>query len=228
MIINHISGLDFFATCTVTTCQQSPLINTEVTVVIKSNKNIMYSKVFNNDAANGCSFQLRINFTEVQLSKSGNYICFYFLNFVELSNEKNDTAKFIIKSKLLILQNFKVINFVLVPNTAKPLINNLESYYEVGVDITLSCSVTYLNVSYIDVGTSITLQWSNLSNHILASSSTLLTNHPATINYIISNVNLSNAGQYNCYSFIDTTNDDDYILTSDTNTSLVNVSVISK
>ena len=109
----------------------------------------------------------------------------------------------------------------------EPNISSLESYYEVGMNVSLSC-LAYPKENYIDVGTNITLQWSNLSNHILASSSTLLTNHPTTINYTISNVNLSNAGQYNCSSFIDTTNDDDYILTSDTNTSLVNVSVISK
>ena len=97
-----------------------------------------------------------------------------------------------------------------------------------GSDVTLSCSVTYPNISYIDVDTNVNLQWSNLSNHIFTSSSTLLTNHLTTIHYTLSNVNLSNAGQYNCSSFINTTNHHDYILTSDTNPSFVNVSVISK
>ena len=106
LTINHTTRQDFFVTCTVTTCQQSPFINTDVTVVISHNNNsITYSKVFNNDNTNGtraCSFQLRINFTKVHLSNFGRYTCSYFLNnnlSVELNNKKSDNADFIIKSE---------------------------------------------------------------------------------------------------------------------------------
>ena len=109
----------------------------------------------------------------------------------------------------------------------EPIISSLESYYEVGVDVTLSC-LAYPKENYIDVDTNMNLQWSNLSNHIFTSSSTHLTNNPTIIYYTISNVNLSNAGQYNCSSFINTTKDHKYILTSNTIASLANVSVISK
>ena len=106
MDINHITGHDFFVTCTVTTCQQSPFINTEVTVVISHNNiSTTYSKVFNNDNTNDarvCFFNLNINFTKVHLSNSGRYTCFYFLNnnfLVELNNAKYDDANLIIKSE---------------------------------------------------------------------------------------------------------------------------------
>ena len=104
MTINHISGRDFFATCTVTTCQQSPFINTEVTLVIQSHNNnsTMHSKVFNINNARTCSFHLNINFTDVYLSNSGRYICSYFLSnssFVKLNHNISDDANLIIKSE---------------------------------------------------------------------------------------------------------------------------------
>ena len=121
MTINHIpvAGRDFFATCTVTTCKQSPFINTEVTVVIQSHNNnsTTYSKVFNNDNTNGarvCSFNLSIDFTTIHLSNSGRYTCFYFLNnnfFVELSDGKSERADLIIKSELF---TYKIIMLLIL------------------------------------------------------------------------------------------------------------------
>ena len=108
MTINHISGRDFSATCIVTTCQQSPFINTKVTVVVNghNNNSTMYSREFNNNTNDleTCLFFFSINFTEVYLSNSGRYICSYFLSsrsnsFVKLNHNISDDANLTIKSE---------------------------------------------------------------------------------------------------------------------------------
>ena len=116
---------------------------------------------------------------------------------------------------------------MLVPNRVTPTIYPLKSLYEVASSVTLSCSVTYPQSDLIDVATNMILQWSNYSNHVLDFSIGPLTDY-ATLNYTISNVKLSDAGQYNCSSFINTTTDNPFILTSDTMTNVVNVSINSK
>ena len=103
----------------------------------------------------------------------------------------------------------------------------MESPNEVISNVTLSCSVTYPQSDLIDVATNMILQWSNYSNHVLSVHVGPLTDY-ATLNYTISNVKLSDAGQYNCSSFINTTTDNPFILTSDTMTNMVNVSISSK
>ena len=116
---------------------------------------------------------------------------------------------------------------LLVPNRVRPTIHPLKSYYEVASSVTLSCSLTYSQSDLIDVDTNMMLLWSNYFNHVLNVSVDPLTDY-ATLNYTISNVKLSDAGQYNCSSFINTTTDNPFILTSDTMTSMVNVSINSK
>ena len=115
---------------------------------------------------------------------------------------------------------------MLVPNRVKPTIHPLKSH-EVASSVTLSCSVTYPQSDLIDVATNVILQWSDYANHILNFSDDPLTDY-ATLNYTISNVKLSDAGQYNCSSFISTTTDNPFIMTSDTMTNMVNVSINSK
>ena len=87
--------------------------------------------------------------------------------------------------------------------------------------------MTYPQSDLIGVDTNIILLWSNYSNHVLNVSVDPLTDY-ATFNYTISNVKLSDAGQYNCSSFINTTTDNPFIFTSDTMTNVVNVSINSK
>ena len=87
--------------------------------------------------------------------------------------------------------------------------------------------MTYSQSDLIDVATNMILLWSSYSNHVLNVSVGPLTDY-ATLNYTISNVKLSDAGQYNCSYFINTTTDNPYILTSETMTNGADVSVISK
>ena len=116
---------------------------------------------------------------------------------------------------------------MLVPNRVRPAIYLLKSQYEVASSVTLSCSVTYFQSDLIDFDTNIILQWSDCSNHVLDFSVDPLTEY-ATLNYTISNVKLSDAGQYTCSSFINTTAKNLFILTSDTMTNVTNVSINSK
>ena len=114
---------------------------------------------------------------------------------------------------------------MLVPNRVRPTIHPLKSHYEVASNITLSCSVTYPQSHLIDFATNMILQW--YSNHVMNFSVGPLTDY-ATLNYTISNVKLSDAGQYTCSSFINTTAKNLFILTSDTMTNVTNVSINSK
>ena len=116
---------------------------------------------------------------------------------------------------------------MLVPNRVRPTIHPLKSHYEVASSVTLSCSVTYPHSDLIDVATNMILQWSNYSNHVLSVHVGPLTDY-ATLNYTISNVKLSDAGQYIFSSFINTTTDNPFILASDTMTNVANVSIKSK
>ena len=116
---------------------------------------------------------------------------------------------------------------MLVPNKVRPIVHPLKSPYEVASSVTLSCSVIYPQSDLIDVDTNMILQLSNYSNHVLNFSVDPLTDY-ATLNYTISNVKLSDAGQYNCSSFINTTTDNPFILKSDTMTDMVNVSINSE
>ena len=117
---------------------------------------------------------------------------------------------------------------MLVPNRVTPSILSLNSHYEVANSITLSCSVTYPQSDLIDVATNVTIQWLNSSNHTLHSYTGLNDYTEHTLNYTISNVKLSEAGQYNCSSFINAITNNPFILTSDRMTDVVTVLINSK
>ena len=87
--------------------------------------------------------------------------------------------------------------------------------------------MTYPQSDLIDVATKMILQWSNYSNHVLSVHDGPFTDY-ATLNFTISNVKLSDAGQYICSSFINTTTDNPFILASDTMTNGADVSIISE
>ena len=96
----------------------------------------------------------------------------------------------------------------------------------IGMDIILTCSAKYPYSSFIDVATNVNIQWLNSSNHTLHSYTGLNDYTEHTLNYTISNVNLSDAGQYNCSLFIDATMA--HIVSSNTKTASTNVLLVSK
>ena len=111
-----------------------------------------------------------------------------------------------------------------VPNRVRPTIHPLNLHYEVASNVILSCSVTN---PHSDL-TNVNIQWLNSSNHTLHSYTGLNDYTEHTLNYTISNVKLSDAGHYSCSSFINTTIDNPFILTSDTMTNVASVSINSK
>ena len=117
---------------------------------------------------------------------------------------------------------------MLVPNRVRLTVHPVKSHYDVASSVILSCSVTYPQSDLIDVNTNMILQWSDYFNHVLNFSAVDLLNHNVTLNYTISNVKLSDARQYICSSFINTTTDNPFILTSDTITNVANVFINSK
>ena len=166
----------------------------------------------------------------MRLSDAGEYNCTYYFSganenqFVISSDRKTATNNISIKSKCI--YPLITIPFVIVPRV-KPIVHSLKSPYEVASNVTLSCSVIYPQSDLIDVDTNMILQLSNYSNHVLNFSVDPLTDY-ATLNYTISNVKLSDAGQYNCSSFINITTDSPFILASDTMTNMINVPINSK
>ena len=115
---------------------------------------------------------------------------------------------------------------VLVPIGNNPSITNMNSYYNDSTNIVLLCSVAYPNSSLIDVDTNVNIQWLNSSNHTLHSYTGLNEYTEHTLNYTISNVKLSDAGQYTCQYNVSSNNS--FVITSDIMRAVTNVSVQSK
>ena len=113
----------------------------------------------------------------------------------------------------------------LVLNGSSPSIIPLKQY-GIGSFINLTCVVTYPNSSLIDVDTNVNIQWLSSSNHCLHSYTGLNDFTELTLNYIISNVKLSDAGQYTCQYNIFSNNL--FVIASDVMTAVTNVSVQSK
>ena len=83
-----------------------------------------------------------------------------------------------------------------------------------------------MKLTYFDVSTRVHINWIQLE--------TILTNtvlHEKTSHshqYIVHNLNLSQAGQYKCLYFIDTAVPNPYINPSATKSDVINISAISK
>ena len=122
-----------------------------------------------------------------------------------------------------------LIYFYIVPNgnRASLSITDLNPMHMmVGTNIILTCSVKYPNSSFIDVSTNLTIQWLNSSNHTLHSYTGLNDYTEHTLNYTISNVKLSDAGQYTCQYYVSSSNS--FVIASDVMRAVTNVSVQSK
>ena len=101
-------------------------------------------------------------------------------------------------------------------------------YYKVNDNISLSCHIKYPNSSLIDVTTNVNIQWLNSSNHTLHSYTGLNDYTEHTLNYTISNVKLSDAGQYTCSVFINTLMNNNVILDSGTTSNSTDIMIKRK
>ena len=118
----------------------------------------------------------------------------------------------------------------IVPNVIIPyvLIHPSKMYYNVNDSISLSCHIKYPKSSLIDIDTTVNIQWLNSSNHILHSYTGLNDYTEHTLNYTISNVKLSDAGQYTCSVFINTLMNNNVILDSGTTSNFTNITIKRK
>ena len=101
-------------------------------------------------------------------------------------------------------------------------------YYNVNDRISLSCNIKYPMSSHIGVDTNVNIQWLNSSNHTLHSYTGLNDYTEHTLNYTISNVKLSDAGQYTCSVFINTLMNNNVILDSGTTSNSTNITIECK
>ena len=115
---------------------------------------------------------------------------------------------------------------LLVPINGTSLIfHPLKSYYEVGSDITLSCYVTNINSTLVDIDTAINIKWSSQKKNL---SETSVHRYNENFTYILTNVALSYAGNYNCTYYLASTTDNPYIKPSDVRTGVTNVTIKSE
>ena len=208
----------------------SHYIDTDIMINIQWNNNITQSISTKSSIR---EFNHSITLNQLKLSDAGEYNCTYYFAsadeniFVISSDRKTVTNNISIKSKYIYLFFIKLQFLLLVPNRVRPTIHPLKTHYEVASNVILSCSVTYPQSDLNDVATNMILQWFNYSNHVLSVHVGPLTDY-ATLNYTISNVKLSDAGQYTCSVFINTTTDNPFIWTSDTMNNMSNVSINSE
>ena len=90
--------------------------------------------------------------------------------------------------------------YYLVPNEIDSIISvdPVNSYYKVGSKITLTCSIVYHKPSYIGINTGIYVEW--IHGRSILNTTTNSTKH--SFNFIVDDLKLSDAGQYNCSYYI--------------------------
>lgn len=171
----------------------------------------------------GTEFALTLN--NIKLSDAGKYNCTYYLTsasnnpYIKSSVTSIASTNLTVKSKFFV--TFISINALAVPNDVKPAINSLQvSPHSVGSNIRLFCNVNNLNY---DISTNANLQWSDSFGRPLKNLSA-----SNNLSYTINSIKLSDAGQYNCLSYVTTTVPHPYILTSKGTTAATFISVISK
>ena len=121
-----------------------------------------------------------------------------------------------------------LFNIFIVPVSSTSIfISTLQSFYEVSSNITLCCIVTELNSSLIDINTTLKIQWSSQKESVeLESYYTWIYNKK--FEHILSNVNLSNAGVYNCSYYITSAKNNSFVIQSNTESDITNVTVKSE
>ena len=114
-----------------------------------------------------------------------------------------------------------------VPNEigSTTALSPVTSYYEVGSNIILNCSITYIKSTFIDVSTKVHIKWKHEG---VLTDNFLLENTSHSLQYTVHNLTLSQAGQYKCLYFIDAAEPNPYINPSVTKSDVINITAISK
>ena len=103
--------------------------------------------------------------------------------------------------------------------------DSLNSHYEVGSNLTLFCNVTEPNSSLINIETKLNIKWSSHKNTIKN-----YTVYPYNnkFTYKLTNVSLSDAGEYSCSYFLTSATDNFYIEPSDFKAKVNNIKIKSE
>ena len=101
-------------------------------------------------------------------------------------------------------------------------------YYEIGSNVTLNCSIKYqVEPSYIDVNTTLYMEWSYKS-YIKNATIPLGGDAQYSLDYTISWLKLSDAGQYFCLHLITAAMSDPNIKSSSIKSKTASIRAISK
>ena len=104
-------------------------------------------------------------------------------------------------------------------------IHPLQSYYEVGSNITLSCYVTNTNSTLVNIDTAVNIKWSSQKNNL---KDNLEHSYNENFTHTLTNVSLSYAGNYNCTYNLTSTTNNPYIIPSDVRTGVTSVTIKSE
>ena len=104
---------------------------------------------------------------------------------------------------------------LLVPNDISSTISidPDKFYYEIGSNVTLSCSINHQKSSYIDVDSTLYVEW-NYKNYTKITDILLDRDVRHSLEYTIYWLKLSDAGQYYCLHYITATVGDSNIISS--------------
>uniref|UniRef100_A0A1X7SHP5 Ig-like domain-containing protein n=1 Tax=Amphimedon queenslandica TaxID=400682 RepID=A0A1X7SHP5_AMPQE len=97
-----------------------------------------------------------------------------------------------------------------------------ESYYKVNNSVILSCKVTEPNSTLVDVETTAMVKWGPSKN---ISQQYFIHSYNEYFNYALTNIKLSDAGEYSCTYYLNSTTNNPYIIPSDVRTGVTNVTI---
>uniref|UniRef100_A0A1X7V2V0 Protein-tyrosine-phosphatase n=1 Tax=Amphimedon queenslandica TaxID=400682 RepID=A0A1X7V2V0_AMPQE len=195
----YTAGDDLVINCTITPYEMSPSLSTFATIELIHNKaSVVESIITSNEYTN---ITISKDFNGVKLSDAGTYTCQYYLKYSNFT--------FVLPSEM---KTDDIDLFVMIPNNNSPLISLFpdEQYYDVGSNVTLTCSVNYPPPdSHIDVSTSLNISLFLGDDTLIRQSFTNI------ITYELNNLQLRDATLYTCSYFISSDNDSSFILNSE-------------
>ena len=163
------------------------------------------------------SFHYTLN--NLKLSDAGEYTCVYyrttsnsFITIEPFHNTSATVTALTVQSKLSL---YLTLFIYIVVNNIIPSIITVpnKTVYDAGNNVILSCSITYPTSPLNDVNTNVNIEWKYRNVTVL--SYTAVNNYSQfTLHHHISNMKLSDAGEYTCYSFVSTEQYHPYILDS--------------
>ena len=181
---------------------------------------------------------LNYTISNVKLSDAGQYKCSFFFSPVNSHYVINSTAKtnsttINVISKLHSIIN-SIINDLCIISLIVPIsrsllsVSSLLSYIEFGNNVTLTCHVTSSDTDF-KMRTKVNIKWiKDQTRSNWESDSWTSHEYDTKFPLFLNNVNLSDAGKYNCSYYLTSANDNPYVISSVVGIGVTNVTVKSK